>query len=83
MLLKVPQHVSDEDPVFNRTLRALKSHPNARQDDVDDDDDDDNVEAMMSIMMMRRRRKGENVSIFGGMIFAQIILIGGRLFLTG
>ena len=28
--LKVPQHVSDEDPVFNRTLRALKSHPNAR-----------------------------------------------------
>ena len=27
---KVPQHVSDEDPVFNRTLRALKSHPNAR-----------------------------------------------------
>merc|ERR1719370_2375698 len=28
--LTVPQHVSDEDPVFNRTLIALKSHPNAR-----------------------------------------------------
>ena len=42
--LKVPQHVSDEDPVFNRTLRALKSHPNARHDDYDDDYDVDEDE---------------------------------------
>ena len=36
--------MSDEDPVFNRTLRALKSHPNARHDDDEDengDEDDD------------------------------------------
>ena len=37
-VLKVPQHVSDEDPVFNRTLRALKSHPNARWDYHEDSD---------------------------------------------
>ena len=33
--------MSDEDPVFNRTLRALKSHPNARHDDDEDENGDD------------------------------------------
>ena len=29
-LPQVPQHVSDNDSVFNRTLMALKAQPNAR-----------------------------------------------------
>ena len=36
--------MSDEDPVFNRTLRALKSHPNARHEDDEDDEDENNDE---------------------------------------
>ena len=39
--------MSDEDPVFNRTLRALKSHPNARHEDDEDEnnyEDDDEEE---------------------------------------
>ena len=75
-ILQVPQHVSDEDPVFNRTLRALKSHPNARHDDDDGDDvvdydvvDDGDEEV-----------EEEKVPIPGWMIFVQIqdILEQGR-----